>query len=805
MSLLDYRALFDATPTPLLALLPPDWTMVAANEAHLRASGMTREEQVGHKLFDVFPADPDDPEADGVPNLTASLARVMATKAPDAMAVQRYAVRNAHGRFEDRWWSPVNTPVFGPDGEVALVLHQVEEVTDLVRLRGKAAAQDQIARAQAAVIARARSTEADLQQANTLLAAVMESVPGVVYAKDQQGRMLAANRGTAELVGKPVSDILGRTDFEFLDDKAEAASIMATDRRIMAQDRAEFVEETVSGPDGGTLVWFSSKAPFRNAKGAVIGLIGSSIDITERKRLEERLRQLNETLEAEVAIRTAERDRVWRNSREMLGVADMEGRWVSVSPAWTRVLGHPEAAILGRTSEWLEHPDDQAKTRAEIAWLAEGRQTLAFENRFRHADGSYRRLSWTAVLEGGLIFATARDVTDERARQAELEAAQDALRQAQKMEAVGQLTGGIAHDFNNMLAVVIGSLDLLGRRLGDDARARRYADAAADGARRAALLTQRLLAFSRQQPLQPEAIDPNKLVTGMSSLLRGSLGSDIRLETVLAAGGWRTHADPNQLESVILNLAVNARDAMPDGGRLTIETQNADLDLRYAEAHLGVPAGQYVLIAVTDTGTGMPKEVVAKAFDPFFTTKDVGKGTGLGLSQVYGFVKQSGGHVKIYSEPGQGTTVKVYLPRLTGPEQDQVAGQPRAEMPFGDAQEVILVVEDEPGVRAFSVEALNELGYRVLDADGAASALRLLDAHPEIKLLFTDVVMPDMNGRKLADAARQRRPGLRVLFTTGYTRNAVVHNGVLDPGVELIGKPFTIEELAAKVRSVLDR
>ncbi len=390
-------------------------------------------------------------------------------------------------------------------------------------------------------------------------------------------------------------------------------------------------------------------------------------------------------------------------------------------------------------------------------------------------------------------------------RTVELEQAHEALRQSQKMEAVGQLTGGIAHDFNNMLAVVIGSLDLLRRRIGEsDARARRYADAATDGARRAAQLTQRLLAFSRQQPLKPEPLDLNKLVAGMSDLLRHSLGADVQLETVLAGGLWRSHADPNQLENVLLNLVVNARDAMPDGGRLTIETQNAHLDDRYVGAHLGVAPGQYVLVAVTDTGAGMPQDVIAKAFDPFFTTKEVGKGTGLGLSQVYGFVKQSGGHVKIYSEVGQGTTVKVYLPRFLGglPDEDDAGAE--NELPLGEQQEVVLVVEDEPAVRQFSVDALGELGYRVLEADGAAAALRLLDAHPEIDLMFSDVVMPEINGAKLADEARRRRPDIKVLFTTGYTRNAVVHNGVLDPGVQMIGKPFTIEELAAKVREVLD-
>ena len=382
---------------------------------------------------------------------------------------------------------------------------------------------------------------------------------------------------------------------------------------------------------------------------------------------------------------------------------------------------------------------------------------------------------------------------------------EEALRQSQKMEAVGQLTGGIAHDFNNMLAVVLGSLELLDRRfVAGDARAKRYVDAAKTGAKRAAQLTQRLLAFSRQQPLKPEPLDLNKLVGGMSVLLRHSLGGAVLLETVLAGGLWRTHADPNQLENVILNLAVNGRDAMPEGGRLTVETANCHLDERYVAEHTGLATGQYVMVAVTDTGTGMPPEVVAKAFDPFFTTKEVGRGTGLGLSQVYGFVKQTGGHVKIYSEMGQGTTVKVYLPRLVGAHVEETEVEPAHDVPLGDSQEVVLVVEDEPAVRQFTIDALTELGYRVLEADGAAAALKLLAAHPEIALLFTDVVMPEVNGRKLADEARRRRPGLKVLFTTGYTRNAVVHNGVLDPGVQLIGKPFTIEELAARVREVLD-
>ena len=551
----------------------------------------------------------------------------------------------------------------------------------------------------------------------------------------------------------------------------------------------------------GVYRWHLARAaPIRDSAGDISRWIGTNTDIEDQKVSEQVLADLNATLAERVAVQSAERDRLWQTSQDLLAVLDLQGRFRSVNPAWTSVLGWSPEELVGTDHRRLVHPEDYA---AEQAAQHLPRPLPTHDNRVLCKDGSYRWISWVASREETLVYATGRDITPEKDAAAELALAQEALRQSQKMEAVGQLTGGIAHDFNNMLAVVIGSLDLLGRRLGDDERSRRYVDAAADGARRAANLTQRLLAFSRQQPLQPAPTDVNALVSGMSDLLRHSIGADIRLETVSAGGLWRTNIDPNQLENVLLNLVVNARDAMPNGGRLTIETQNAHLDDRYAAAHAHVDAGQYVMIAVTDTGSGMPAEVIEKAFDPFFTTKGVGKGTGLGLSQVYGFIKQSGGHVKIYSEPGHGTTVKIYLARLRGSANVEEAPG-AAPPPAVRGEETILVVEDEAGVRAFSTEALTELGYRVLSAHGGDAALSLLDAHPEVALLFTDVVMPDMNGRKLADEARARRPDLKVLFTTGYTRNAVVHNGVLDPGVALIGKPFTVSELAEKVRGVLD-
>lgn len=416
----------------------------------------------------------------------------------------------------------------------------------------------------------------------------------------------------------------------------------------------------------------------------------------------------------------------------------------------------------------------------------------------------------SAVL-GWLVTLSARDAARTlaarnaalAAEMASRERAESQLRQAQKMEALGQLTGGVAHDFNNMLSIIVGNLDMLSRKLGAGERQLQdLTGRALEGANRAAALTHRLLAFSRLQPLAPKSADINKCVTDISEILRRSLGETIQIETVLGGGVWRALIDVPQLESAIVNLAVNARDAMPGGGKLTLETVNAALDQAYADDHHEVMPGQYVMIAVTDTGTGMPAEVAQKAFDPFFTTKDVGQGTGLGLSQVHGFVKQSGGHIKIYSEPGTGTSVKLYLPRDHSGAMPEDAAKPAAPAPIRRRLK-ILVVEDEDGVRAFAVAALKDIGFEAVEASNAAAALGVLDAHPDVVALLTDVVMPVMDGRRLAADALSRRPDLRVVYMTGYTRNAIVHNGVLDPGTRLITKPFTITQLESEMRAAL--
>jgi hypothetical protein len=401
----------------------------------------------------------------------------------------------------------------------------------------------------------------------------------------------------------------------------------------------------------------------------------------------------------------------------------------------------------------------------------------------------------------------AYDIAERLRDQARLAEAEDSLRQAQKMEAVGQLTGGIAHDFNNLLTGIIGSLDMMQRRFGQgrtvDVNA--YANAAMTAANRAAALTHRLLAFSRRQPLDPKAVNANRLVKGMEELLRRTIGESIHLEIVNGAGVWLTRFDPHQLENAVLNLAINARDAMPAGGTLTIEVTNAHIDDRYAARTRELVPGQYVCISVSDTGTGMTPEVLRKAFDPFFTTKPIGQGTGLGLSMIYGFTRQSEGYAKIYSEVGHGTTVKLYLPRFYG-EGEALEESPTApiESERSEHEEVVLVVEDEQVVRDLVIDILRELGYRTLQALDGPGGLQIIETAARIDLLITDVGLPGLNGRQLADAARIARPDLKVLFITGYAHNAAVGSGLLAPGMEIITKPFAIEALAMRIRGMVE-
>ena len=605
------------------------------------------------------------------------------------------------------------------------------------------------------------------------------------------------NEAYAPTIGDKHPRVLGRPAregwTELWDDlEPLLRSVVEQGQPVHAKDRPFYIER--AGGLGEQVFFDINYSPVYEADGSIGGALCIVSETTKRVMAEKEMR--------------ADRARLWALARDPFLVADRDGTWLAASPAWTDILGWSEAELIGRTSEWMEHPDDLAKTRGEIAALAQGMPTARFENRFRAKDGSYRNFSWTAVPENNLVYCIARDVTEQRARARALADAEDALRQAQKMETLGQLTGGVAHDFNNLLQIVTGNLELLQRDLPEDqARLRRAADNAMAGAERAALLTQRLLAFSRRQPLAPERIDPNRLVSGMSDLLNRTLGETIEVETIQSARIWPVEVDVNQMENALLSLAVNARDAMPDGGKLTIEVANTHIDEAYAAQEAEVSPGQYVLISVSDTGQGMDEDVLSHAIEPFFTTKEVGRGTGLGLSMVYGFIKQSGGHIRVYSERGHGTTVKIYLPRFYGPLPDNDTGTVSRATPVCGGDETVLVCEDDDKVRAYTVDVLKELGYRVMEADNGAAALQALEMASEpIDLLFTDVILPGgMTGADIAQQARAQQPGLRILFATGYARNAIIHHGRLDPGVELLTKPFTYAELAAKVRDMLDR
>jgi len=571
-------------------------------------------------------------------------------------------------------------------------------------------------------------------------------------------------------------------------------------------------------PSDGETRWISVKSTIeRDQNGTAIRLVGAHSDVTEQVMAEQALRQsedrfrkladqlaeLNATLAQRVEEKTRERDRIWNVSQDLLLVADRNGVWRTVNPAWTRTLGWSEAELLNRTSEWLEHPDDGGITRTQIDKLGASETTVRFESRFRHKDGSYRWLSWTGVADQDHIYAVARDVTAEKAAAERLKATEEALLQSQKMEAVGQLTGGIAHDFNNLLTGIVGSLDLLQTRLdqGRTDNVARYINAAMTSANRAAALTHRLLAFARRQPLIPKSVDVNQLVVSLEDLLRRTIGETIDLEIAALDGLWCTLCDPNQLESALLNLAINARDAMPDGGKLTITTANARLDGMTADTPALSP-GDYICIGVTDSGTGMSAEVAARAFDPFFTTKPIGQGTGLGLSMIYRFARQSNGHVTIDSKLGQGTSVKLYLPRHHGDVAAEHASAVRAAE-HAATGETVLVVEDEPVVRGVIMEMLGEQGYRTLEAVDGPSGLRMLRTNERIDLLVTDVGLPGMNGRQLADQARETRPDLKILFITGYAESVAIADGFLLPGMEMITKPFDLGNLSRRIRAMV--
>ena len=557
---------------------------------------------------------------------------------------------------------------------------------------------------------------------------------------------------------------------------------------------------------GNPRYWDVQVTPIPGPDGAPAKLLSISRDITEISLHKNAIEKLNASLEQKVMVQARERGVVWKVSLDLLGGLNSKGYFETCNPAWYTVLGWSKEEVTSMSIFEMLHPDDVERTRGWFELTQQGQPAMYFPNRYRHKDGSYRWISWVGVPEGEIVYCIGRDITNEREAAASLEIAQEQLRQAQKMEAVGQLTGGLAHDFNNLLAVISNSLELLRARIasGNTAELNRYLDMAHGASKRGAALTHRMLAFSRRQTLDPKATDVNRLIAGMEDMARRAIGHAIALEVVGSAGLWTVNVDPHQLENVLLNLCINARDAMPDGGRLTIESANKWFDERVA-AERQLQPGQYVSICVTDTGTGMDVATQRRIFEPFFTTKPIGMGTGLGLSMVYGFAAQSGGQARVYSELGMGTTMCIFLPRFLGEAALEVAF-PSVGASIAESSRVVLVVDDEASIRAIVCEVMEDLGNRCLEAEDGAKALSILRSTNQVDLLITDVGLPGgINGRQLADAARQFKPELKVLFITGYAENAVVGNGHLDPGMEVLTKPFEIDALAARASGMLSR
>ncbi|MCD5993771.1 response regulator [Pseudomonas sp. CDFA 602] len=566
--------------------------------------------------------------------------------------------------------------------------------------------------------------------------------------------------------------------------------------------------------------WSFSFSPLIDEHGVTVGMLCLTTETTqnyldqqalkasENKRLEliGELIELERQQTAKLEQRTLELDTFWNISPDPLAVLDFNGIFLRVNPAWSTLLGRESRELVGTSIMNLLHPDDVASTQKALEHTIEHVLPL-FENRHRHVDGSYHWFGWTAASGNGLIFALGKLLTYEKQRIEALRAAEEALRQSQKMEAVGQLTGGLAHDFNNLLMGVSGNIEMLQSRVqkGRFTELDRYIGSALEGSRRAASLTHRLLAFSRRQTLAPKATDIDHLIAGMDELIRRTVGPAIDMQVRPTAGLWSIMVDPPQLENSLLNLCINAKDAMPDGGQLTIETRNCQLDATTAARH-ELPMGRYVELSVSDTGTGMTKEVIGRAFDPFFTTKPIGMGTGLGLSMIYGFARQSGGGASIESRVGRGSRVSILLPMVeseaeTPPHDHSVVSLPSPSA----AGETVLVVDDEEAVRNLITEVLVEMGYAVLQAERGSEALIILQSKAAIDLLVTDVGLPGgINGRQVADAARAVRPDLKILFVTGYAENAVLAHNTLEPGMHVLPKPFSIAVLAARVNELLN-
>jgi PAS domain S-box-containing protein len=615
--------------------------------------------------------------------------------------------------------------------------------------------------------------------------AVVESSNDAIITKALDGTITAWNRASERLFGYSSAEAVGK-HIRLIVPEGRRDEMYDILERIGRGETIEQLETTRLDKEGREVDVLLTVSPLLSANGQIVGASKIAHDITESKRTQG---ALNREIE--------ERQRIFETSQDLILVTDTVGNFIQVSPSSMAILGYAPEEMVGRSAVDFIHPDDLEATREEMRSARRGGLTRNFEARYPHKDGRTVVLSWMGTWSEPVRrhFFIGRDLTEKLAADAQ-------IRQAQKMDAIGQLTGGVAHDFNNILTVITGTIGILADAVADRPDLMSIARLIDDAADRGAQLTKHLLAFARKQPLRPREIEVNSLIVEAAKLLRPTIGEQIEVSPKLAADAWPAMVDPSQLSTAILNLALNARDAMPEGGKLVIESRNVHLDEGYTSLHSDVAVGDYVMVAVSDTGSGISPKNLERVFDPFFTTKEVGKGTGLGLSMVFGFVKQSGGHIKIYSEVGHGTSVKLYLPRSVGPGQSSEETIRSTQIEGGD--ETVLIVEDDALVRKYVITQIASLGYATLEASNATQALKFIENGETIDLLFTDIIMPgSMNGRQLADEAVKRRPELKVLFTSGYTENAIVHHGRLDAGVLLLAKPYRKSELAKMLRVAL--
>lgn len=931
----DFQLIFESLPG-LYLILAPDFRIVAASDAYLQATNTRREELQGRGLFEIFPDNPDDPDATGVRNLGASLERVIKDRAEHAMAVQKYDIRRPGGegeRFEERYWSPINSPILGPDNEVIYIIHRVEDVTQVMlfrqqgvetggsgaELRGQTTGMNTEIALWQQELAERKRTEAELRESQRRLQTSEERlrmmIEGVkdyaIFTLDPEGRVTSWNKGAEILYGYTFEEIIGQHRSRFFVSEDVAKGMPMNELRE-ALAKGQFSKEAWQLRRDGTRFWASGTiSPLRDKAGDLRGFVKVIRNLTERKLSE--------------ALLTAVLD----NALDGIIVIDEQGIIQSFNLTAQKLFGYQETEVIGQNVKMLmpepyrsEHDGYLGNYRrtGEARIIGIGRQVVArrkdgstfpvdlgvsafFVEGERHFTGVVRDITeqfqreqelilrdraiqavsqgifitdpsqpdnpiiyaspgaeqltgyrveeligrncrflqgagtdpeqvkhvreavragrecsvellnyrkdgtpfWNALFispvrdeQGQLIhfIGVQADVTERR----QLE---DQLRQSQKLESVGQLASGVAHDFNNLLTVISGYSEVLLMSLPSNDPMRVSVQAISAAGERAAGLTRQLLLFSRQAMTELQVLDLNDVVKESMKLLRRMIGEDIVLTTVLDPHLSRVRADPGHIGQVLMNLCVNARDAMPKGGKLTVQTQNIELDEPYTNTHVEVQVGRYVLLTVSDTGMGMTPEVNIRIFEPFFTTKGVGKGSGLGLSVVHGIVKQSNGYIGVYSEPGIGTTFKVYLPVV---EDDVGAPVMDGEsVRVSPGTETVLVVEDEASVREIALLALRTQGYRVLSAANGTEALQVVNEHSgNIDLLATDVVMPEMNGRQLAEALRLRLPKMKVLYLSGYTDDAVVRHGILQAEVAFLQKPYTPMILLKKVRQVLD-